>query len=271
MHRSLGPLVTCVAVVAVGARVVQVAPHDEARWPYSQNVPATLRFSCAASSDRDEDARFAELARPDARADERLAAAIALWHGHSRPHATDVLRFVADEPPGGAAHRAFVREVERDLRPQSIVDEFRTGDLAWAAWLAFLRPDAAIVDVLLDELPRRPEHTVAILFALGNSGDERALGPLLERLDDADDAIAGAAASGLGLHGDERAAPALIDALDRDSSWVRLHAAKALGQIGGAAARAALEEFVTRDLDGGGLSLREVAEHALASLRARER
>ncbi|MBL8766236.1 MAG: HEAT repeat domain-containing protein, partial [Planctomycetes bacterium] len=90
-------------------------------------------------------------------------------------------------------------------------------------------------------------------------------------LDDADDAIAGAAASGLGLHGDERAAPALIDALDRDSSWVRLHAAKALGQIGGAAARAALEEFVTRDLDGGGLSLREVAEHALASLRARER
>ncbi|MBK6940763.1 MAG: HEAT repeat domain-containing protein [Planctomycetes bacterium] len=261
----------CVAAGVVLARVPLVASSGETAWPYSQNVPATLRFSCAASSDRDEDARFDELTRKDTRPEQRLAAAIALWRGHSRPHASDVLRFIADEPPGGAAYRAFVREVDADLRPERLAQALRDGDYAWAAWLAFLRPDPACVPALQDGLTRYPEHRVATMFALGNSGDERALGPLLEALGDSDAQIAGAAASGLGFLGDSSAELALIDALDRDSSWVQLHAAKALGRVGGAAARAALEEFVKRDLGGGGPSLREVADRALESLHARDR
>lgn len=275
MRPSLVPCVVraavCVAAGFVLVRSTLIASSNEDAWKYSANVPASLRFSCAASSDGDEDARYAELTRQDARAEQRLAAAIALWRGHSRPHASDVLHYLAEEPPGGAAHRAFVREVEAEFRPERLASALRDGDYAWAAWLAFLRPDAACVPDLLDGLARHPEHRVATLFALGNSGDERALDPLLAALGDADAAIAGAAACGLGFHGDASAEPALIDALDRDSSWVRTHAARALGKIGGAAARGALERFVERDLSGGALSLREVAERALEDIRARGR
>ncbi len=261
----------CVAAGFVLVRSTLLASSDGDAWKYSANVPAALRFSCAASSDGDEDARYAELTRKDARAEQRLAAAVALWRGHSRPHASDVLHYLADEPPGGAAHRAFVREVEAELRPERLASALRDGDYAWAAWLAFLRPDPACVPELLDGFARYPEHRVATLFALGNSGDERALDPLLAALRDSDAEIAGAAASGLGFFGDSKAEPALIDALDRDSSWVQVHAARALGKMGGAAARGALEQFVKRDLSGGALSLREVAQRALDDIRARER
>ena len=81
------------------------------------------------------------------------------------------------------------------------------GDYLWGTWLAFLRPHEQVVPTLLAALKDKPDRTLPAgrkgkseffsetMLALGNSGDARALKPLLELLKSDDYRIAGDAAN----------------------------------------------------------------------------
>src|SRR5262249_22061749 len=159
-----------------------------------------------------------------------LAAARALWQGHSRRYAAEVLKYLAGPPPGGEAYQAFQREVEASLRPDRILRELRKGDYEWGAWLAFLRPKEDFVPVLLAGLKDHPKSLPGTVLALGNSGDPRALKPLLKLLRSKDYRTAGDAAQALGYLGDVKAEPALIEALATDNGWRQVKACGALAK-----------------------------------------
>jgi len=68
------------------------------------------------------------------------------------------------------------------------------------------------------------------VVALGEIGDRRAVGPLIEMLKDENYLVRSVAAKALGEIGDERAIPPLIEGLRADED-LRMAAAKALGEI----------------------------------------
>src|SRR5262249_53738872 len=157
-------------------------------------------------ADRDEQ-RYAELLAKG-EPSERLTAARALWRGHSRRNAADVLKYVDGPPPGGEAYRALQREVDAAVRPEAILRELTDGDYLWGTWLASLRPHRDLVPALLAGLAANKEYRAETILALGNSGDARAFKPLLKLLDDKDRVTAGFAAQALGYQGDTKAEPA---------------------------------------------------------------
>ncbi|HAS53805.1 MAG TPA: PBS lyase, partial [Nitrospiraceae bacterium] len=72
-----------------------------------------------------------------------------------------------------------------------------------------------------------------IIDILGDIRDPRAVLPLIERLNDADENISVATAEALGKIRDRRAVPALTVCLARyDQGWLDYAAAEALGEIG---------------------------------------
>ena len=68
--------------------------------------------------------------------------------------------------------------------------------------------------------------------ALGKIGDERAVEPLIEALNDEDASVRRGAAVALGRLGAERAVEPLIEALNDEEGHVRRGAAVALGRLG---------------------------------------
>ena len=77
-----------------------------------------------------------------------------------------------------------------------------------------------------DEVVRR-----AAARALRDTGDPRAVEPLIRGLEDEGWRVRKAAARGLGKIGDPRAVKPLVRALEDKNEWVRIYAARALGQI----------------------------------------
>ena len=74
-----------------------------------------------------------------------------------------------------------------------------------------------------------------VAVALGNSGDPRAVTPLVERLDDDDELVRGHVAWALGELGGDRAHEALCGRLEAEEiSWVRAEIGAALDALGGA-------------------------------------
>jgi len=108
------------------------------------------------------------------------------------------------------------------------------------------------------------------LLALGSSGDERALEPLLELLADEDYVDAGFAASALGYLGRIEAEPKLIAALAVDKPWVQAKACQALGMIGTRRALPALDALAKSDRFTGAINLKGVAASAGERIRRRE-
>src|SRR5215208_6262689 len=126
-------------------------PPDEPRpGAFSADLPDELQFSDFGHHSEEATALAERLAQRDP--DGRLAAACALWRGHSRRYAADVLKYLAGPPPGGEPFRAFQREVEAALRPEAVLKELKDGDYPWGAWLAFLRPHKDLVPALLAAL-----------------------------------------------------------------------------------------------------------------------
>lgn len=127
-------------------------------------------------------------------------------------------------------------------------------------------PDAAdparVVDRLA-ELVRRPDSPDDRLIAattLGDSGNPRAVEPLIGALGDDEVNVVAAAAEALGVLADTRAIPHL-DALIRDGGlWTRAAAVVALGRIGDPAAIPILERCTRQD------ELREAVADALADI-----
>jgi hydroxyacylglutathione hydrolase len=107
---------------------------------------------------------------------------------------------------------------------------------ASAQTLGLLRDEMAIGSLLraLDDEPV-PWVRSAIALALGNLGDIRAVGPLLDALARDTDRffVPSAAAIALGVLGDARAVEPLLDALNaRSGDWIHFAAVQALGTLG---------------------------------------
>jgi hypothetical protein len=218
--------------------------------------PPELQFSDAGLIDGDEEALAKLLRRGNP--DEKLAAARALWKGRSRRQATNVLKFLAGPPPGGEAYRTFQREVEAALQPQTILRELEKGDYLWGTWLAFLRPHKDFVPALLKKLKEKKEELPETMLALGNSGNPRALKPLLELMKSKEYATAGFAAQALGYFGGAELEPQLIEALASDNNWLRVKTCRALAKLGSRKAIPALEKLAKSNEYTGGLAVRGV-------------
>ena len=194
--------------------------------------PAELRHGCVMLLGVTEETLRKRLADDDANPAEKLTAARGLWRGRSRRYASDVLKFVAGPPPGGDDYRAFQRDVEASLKTDAVLHELREGDYLWGTWLAFLRPSSDYVPELIAGLKNKPEMLSETILALGNSGDPRALEPLLELLKGEDYWIPGDAAHALGYLGRQEAEPQLLEALANGKGYLRGNACGALGRIG---------------------------------------
>ncbi len=288
------PLSSCLraglllACCVVASRDVAAQLHDpktppqaeRARFSWQHVNPPELQFSCARVSDSDEEKLGELLAKGEP--PQQLAAARELWQGHNRRQASDVLKYLAGPPPGGAGFRKLQREADAALRPQAILRELSDGDYLWGTWLAFLRPHEELVPTLLAGLKDKPLRPIGLrgkgkseyfsetTLALGNSGDARALGPLLELLKSDDYQIAGDAAGALGYLGHAESEANLIAALAAGNGWRQVKACGALGKLGTREALPALEKLAKDKGYTGALNVRGMAAYAIEQIAKRE-
>jgi hypothetical protein len=231
--------------------------------------PEELQFGCWRTANDTEELYAAALAGDEP--DDQLAAARALWLGRSRRQAANVLKFLAGPPPGGDGFRALQREAEAALRPAPVLKELTEGDYKWGAWLAFLRPHKDFVPTLLAALKDRPRYRAETVLALGNSGDPRALEPLLALLKAKDYEPPGEAAQALGYLGDPKAEPALIEALAADNNWRQAQACGALARLGTRKALPALEKLAKDERPTGAVNVSGMAQYAVEQIARREK
>jgi hypothetical protein len=264
--KCLTILLSIVALVA-GARVA--SEQEVKRAAFSIFEPTELQFSDGVGYDTREEGYAKTLVQDDS--DGRLAAAQALWEGHSRRHASKVLKYMADPPPGGEDYRAFQRKIDAAFQPDAILRELQEGDYEWGAWLAFLRPHKDLVPTLLAGLKDKPKMLPETMLALGNSGDPRALEPLLELLKSKDYRTAGDAAQALGYLGGKDVEVKLIEALAEDNGWRQVKACGALAKLGSRRALPALEKLANSDRYTGALSIKGMAKTAVERIKKREK
>ena len=262
-HSSAWPMIL---ILLAGGEVLG---QDTTSARFSSSLPEELQFSDGIGLDGEEEALAKTLAEGDPT--DRLAAARALWRGQSRRHATEVLMLLAGPPPGGEAFRSFQREVEATLQPQGILRELKQGQYQWGAWLAFVRPHKDLFPPLLEALKDKPNSHAETLLALGNSGDPRALKPLLDRLKSKDHWIPGEAAQALGYLGNPEAEPKLIEALAADNGYLQVKACRALATMGSSRALPVLERLAKDDRYTGALSIQGMAKYAIERTRKREK
>jgi HEAT repeats len=253
MANSVFCFLRCVAVmVAVQLPAPSPTSSDVDQGAFSQQgmIPPQLQYSDFALGNDDEQGYAKQLADADA---------------------ADVIKYLVGPPTGGEPYRALQREVQAALGPEAILRELREGDYLWGTWLAFLRPHKELVPTLLAGLKDKPKMLPETMLALGNSGDPRALGPLLKLLQSKGNQMAGFAAQALGYLGNPDAEPMLIEALATDDGWRQLKACGALASIGTRRALPALEKLAKDDRYTGALSIQGNAARAVASIKKREK
>ena len=109
------------------------------------------------------------------------------------------------------------------------------------------------------------------MLALGNSGDPRALEPLLELLKSKDYRTAGDAAQALGYLGGKDVEEKLIEALKEDNGWRQVNACGALAKLGSRGALPALEKLANSDRYTGALNIKGMAKTAVERIKKREK
>ena len=163
------------------------------------------------------------------------------------------------------------REVDASVRPEAILRELREGDYLWGTWLAFLRPHKDFVPALLAGLKDKPKVLPETMLALGDSGDPRAIEPLLALLGSEDYRTAGDAAQALGYLGVPEAEPKLIVALAEDNPWRQVNVCGALAKMGTRRALPALESLAKDNRYTGALNVRGMAEYAVKKIKMRDK
>ena len=261
------PILLSLVTLVEGARVASAQGVKTSA--FSSTPPRELQFSDALGLDSGEEGFARTMDQADS--DGRLAAAQALWEGHSRRHASKVLKYMADPPPGGDDYRAFQRKIDASFQPDAILRELQKGDYQWGAWLAFLHPHKDLVPTLLVGLKDKPEMLPESMLALGNSGDPRALEPLLELLKSKDYRTAGDAAQALGYLGGKDVEEKLIEALKEDNGWRQVNACGALAKLGSRRALPALDKLSNSDRYTGVLNIKGMAKTAVERIKKREK
>jgi len=102
---------------------------------------------------------------------------------------------------------------------------------------------------------------------LGKIGDERAINPLIELLDDSDEVIRQYAAEALINFLEKAVAPLIQATKSHKSEYVRWHAAYILGQIGTTDALRALEDIGKQGAEGS--KVKQMAKKAIGGIRER--
>ena len=107
--------------------------------------------------------------------------------------------------------------------------------------------------------------------AKGNSGDSRALEPLLELLKSKEYRTAGDAAQALCYLGNPEAEPKLIEAPAADSGWLKVNACRTLARMGTRRALPALDWLAKSDRYTGALNVKGMAGNAIENIKRREK
>jgi len=110
-----------------------------------------------------------------------------------------------------------------DSAPSTVLEAVSREEAEYAK--SRLEAAGAVVEV-------RGKDPVAVIRALGQLGDERAVDPLIAALGESDSGVRMAAAQALGQLGGKRAVETLLVALRDSDSDVRMAAVQALGQLG---------------------------------------
>jgi hypothetical protein len=251
----------------IGPVLAEEKESADAARRFSWSIPSYFQYGCVSHGDSEEDRLAETLAKGEPT--EKLAAAQALWQGHSRRNASNILKFLASPSPSEKTFRTFKWEVEAALQPQAILREMRAGDHSWGTWLAYLRPHHDIVPGLIAALKERPHSLPQSILALGNSGDPRALKPLMECMKSADTIARGFASRALGDLGKPEVETKLIEVLAGDDAWMAANACHALAKIGSKRALPALEQLVSVPYFSYWLDLNGAAMHAIVSIEKR--
>jgi HEAT repeat protein len=238
--------------------------HGQDSLPFHRRTPPEWRYSDADAGPpaQLEDALGKVLADP--KSPERESAATQLWRNRSFVHAKAVIELAE------ANHGSLESEVAAGLKPESLRKELESADPRWGLWLAYLRPQAGLVDALLEK--SRGSFQTGALLALGRSGDRRALVPLLARLKDGNPAQRGFAARALGDLGLVEAEAGLLVALSsNDNSWLQVNACESLAKIGTNQAIPSLQRLAEARPPAGALNSQACAAHAIREIQARNR
>lgn len=229
-------------------------------------LPSELQFSCAVQYSAAETTWFGFLKNGSDPI--KAIAARVLWTQHSRRHASDVMNAIAVADKGEVPWAQVHEIVESDLREQHIEYELVSGDRKWGSWLAGLRPDPALVPILLELHEEKP--TADLTYALGASQDSRVLARLISELQLGDYMRTGYAAKALGLWGDRSSEPNLIAALSSNKGWARAHICGALGSIGTIRSLAELGRIANDPVYTGAINVRRSARDAIEKIVARQ-
>ncbi len=202
--------------------------------PIFQSIPWELQYGCLVTSTENdglEDELKDRLLK--GKPTDQVRAATTLWEGRSRRYCRDVLEFIKKSNVDVPSFRTLQKQINASLTPQAILKEMEEGDLVWAIWLAVQAPSEEFVPELLANL-RREFEMPATLLALGKTRDKRAFLPLIKRLYEKDEVVAGAAAHALGDLGFPEAEKDLLTMLDHPASgrWCQWHICDALGKVG---------------------------------------
>jgi transposase len=114
-------LLAFLAAVTEPCALEAAMDQEEKSRAFSNSFPGELQFSDAVVLDGQESDLADALAGTDTV--KRVAAARALWEGHSRRHAREVLQFVSGEPLKTKDFRALKRDVEDSLKPSAVLRE----------------------------------------------------------------------------------------------------------------------------------------------------
>ena len=137
-----------------------------------------------------------------------------------------------------------------------LLDALKSVDDEWTHWaivyMLGVIHHASALDTMLAEL-KNPSYVIRkeVVTRLGGFKDRKTVEPLIEILENHEEAVSirAAAAASLNALRDERSAPALRDALNDENSAVRLQAVAALGGIKDAKAVPKLSEMVENQLE----------------------
>jgi len=255
------------AILISGATAVPALAEVPPKPALFHSEPSELQFSCAVSRNAQEEALASKLSKGSE--EERCAAAADLWNGHSRRHAARVVEFIVGSVSESDPVVGLKRSVDDRLKPEAILRELREGDNLWGLWLACLKPHETLVPELLAELSKEQRNRPAVILALGKSGDQRALQPLLLLLENSDYRLPGDAANALGYMAFPEVEPKLIEALSRDNPWLKVNACSALGKVGSRRALPALHQIANDKKYTGALSVRTMAASAIEAITKR--
>jgi len=271
MRLSLVPLIVATAWIVPGTQYGIAKPPFEEPEPgaFSQWVlyPPELQFGCLGNINDAEE--YFQVRLKKGNEQEKYTAARALWKGRTRRYASEVLKYVAGPPPGGDGFRAFQKEVEKSMQAEGILRELKDGDYLWGTWLAFLRPHKDLVPSLIKGLKDKPDRQWETILALGNSGDPRALEPILQLLKTKDYRHEGEAAQALGYLADPTTESALIDLIGGDNNWAQQHACAALATFGTDKALPSLLKLAGSKGYTGAINVRGCARRAVVSIERR--